>query len=352
MPKRIADYGVHIGSLPRGPHNRITDVPGVRVGHETVDDGPYRTGVTVILPGSANPFYDKPVAACHVLNGYGKSLGLMQIDELGTIEMPIALTSTLNVGLVHDALVQWTLDLCHAQGRYPTSLNPVVCECHDGTLSDIAARPVRMEHVLRALRGAGADFAEGSVGAGRGMICHGLKGGIGTASRLIALDGQTYTLGLLALTNHGRMADLQIDGKNVGEGIAQRIQARETPERGSVILVVATDLPVDDRQLRRILRRVPVGLARLGSFVGHGSGEVMIGFTTANRMPFETGPAVVARRVLREDMLDVAFRAAAECCEEAVLNAMIAADTTVGYKGNTVYALREFYTGNLAKESS
>ncbi len=340
---RAIDYGIAVGRMPKGPLNKITDVPGVRVGHCTVDAGTARTGVTVVLPTEDNPFVLKPVAACHVLNGYGKTLGLVQVDELGVLETPIALTGTLNVGLVHDALVEATLRLCHAEGLYPTSLNPIVGECHDGRLSDLATRPVKMAHVLQAIDTACVDFAEGCVGAGRGMICHGLKGGIGSASRMIELDGMRYTLGLLALCNHGELHDLTIGGRLVGPSLAEKLRAVETPERGSVMVIVATDLPVDDRQLRRILRRAPVGLVRVGSHLGHGSGDIMIGFTTANRMPHDGGGAVLERRVLREDLLNHAFRAAAECCEEAVLNALFAAETTTGYRGDTVYALSSLW---------
>lgn len=341
MQKRIDAYGVHIGRMERGPLNKISDVPGVLVGHCTVDEGTARTGVTVIVPGTENPFYSKLVAASFVLNGYGKTLGLVQVDELGTLETPIALTGTLNVGLVHDAIVEAMLDRCHAEGKFPTSLNPVVGECHDGRLSDLATRPVRHTHVRAALDTACADFAEGAVGAGRGMICHGLKGGIGSASRVIELDGERYTLGLLALTNHGSLADLTIAGRPIGQALHAAVEARQEPERGSVILVVATDLPVDARQLRRVLKRAPVGLARVGSYVGHGSGDIVIGFTTAGRVPFEEGPAVRRTYALREDALDGAFRAVAECCEEAVLNSMICAHTTTGFRGDIVYGLKE-----------
>lgn len=341
--RRIEAYGVRVGTMQRGPRNRITDVAGVRVGHCTLEQDPYRTGVTVIMPGEGNPFFDRPVAAQHVLNGYGKPAGLAQIEELGSLETPIALTGTLNVGLVQDALVQYMLDRCQAEGNRPTSINAVVCECNDGVLSDIAQRPVHMEHVLGALDTAGEDFLEGSIGAGRGMICHGLKGGIGSASRIMELDGVRYTLGVLMLTNHGKLADFRVDGRPIGAHIDRFLKARDVAERGSAIAVVATDLPVDARQLRRILRRAPVGMARLGAYIGHGSGEVMLGFTTANRVPFEQGPAVQPLRVLREDLLDIPFRAVAECCEEAILNAMICADTTTGYNGDVVVSLRDVW---------
>ncbi len=342
--RRIANYGITIGRLPKGKRNKITDVAGVKVGHCTVESDPYKTGVTIVVPCQENPFFHKPVAAVHVLNGFGKSLGLMQVSELGTIETPIALTGTLNVGLVHDAMVQAMLDQCKAEGSdVPNSINPVVFECNDGKLSKSVDRPVKAEHVFQALRDADEDFLEGSVGAGRGMLCHGLKGGIGSASRIIELDGVSYTVGLLVMTNHGNMEDFMIDGKPVGKRIAEDLAAQEMPERGSVIVVMATDLPVGERQLLRILKRAPVGLARLGSFIGHGSGEVMVGFTTANWMPFEEGPGVIPHRVLREDLLNEAFRAVAECCEESVLNAMILAETTTGFQGNTIYSLRKVW---------
>lgn len=341
--KRIADYGIHIGQMPRGPRNKISDVPGVLVGHCTIERYPFNTGVTVVVPSMDDVYYNKPVAAVDVLNGYGKSAGLVQIQELGTIESPIALTNTLNVGLVSDALVQLVLERSHREGRFPTSINPVVMECYDGRLSDIVQRPVRIDHVRSAYENATADFDEGSVGAGRGMICHGLKGGVGSASRVVTLGAKNYALGVLALTNHGHMKDLSIDGAHVGPRINAILAAQEVAERGSVILVLATDLPVSTRQMRRIIRRTSVGLARLGSYIGHGSGEIMLGFTTANRMPFEEGPALLEHRVIRENLLDDAFRAAAECCEEAVLNSMICADTTRGYKGEMIVSLRDIW---------
>lgn len=331
--KRIDAYGVHVGSMPRGKLNKITDVPGVRVGHCTVDTARHRTGVTVILPTPGNIFARKLVAASNVLNGFGKTLGLMQVDELGVLETPIALTNTLGVGRVHDALVQYTLDRCHAEGLFPTSINPVVCECHDGGLNDIAERVIGYDEVMAAIESASEDFDEGDVGGGKGMICHGFKGGIGSASRLIELESETFTLGVLVMSNHGRMADFMIDGARVGAEIAKRREAREAAEKGSIIMIVGTDLPVSDRQLRRVLRRAGVGLARLGGYIGHGSGEVMVGFTTANGYAHEGSAAILTQRILREPKLDLAFRAVAECCEEAVLNSMICADAVTGYDG-------------------
>ena len=201
-----------VGSLPHGPGNRITDVPGVRVGHCTVDEGNCHTGVTVVLPPGRNPFVDKWTAASCVFNGYGKTLGLIQLDELGTLETPVALTNTLNVGRVHDAIVSWMLRICAEDGIQLTSVNPVVCECNDSRMSEIARRPVGEREVLAAIASASEMFEQGAVGAGRGTICYGMKGGIGSSSRLMELDGQIYTMGVLVQSNYGASAWLKRPG--------------------------------------------------------------------------------------------------------------------------------------------
>lgn len=337
--KRINEYGITVGSLPRGQRNKITDVEGVRVGHCTIDNEENKTGVTVIIPGPGNLFTEKMPAASFVWNGFGKTAGLIQVDELGTLETPIALTGTLNVGMVHHGLVSYMVERCAREGFDLRSVNPVVCECNDGTLSHIAARPVTEAHVLQAIARAGADFAQGDVGAGKGMICHGLKGGIGSASRLMELGGGTYTLGVLALTNHGRTADLTIQGRLVGPALLKRMAEESGPDLGSCILILATDLPLDARQLGRVIRRLSVGLARLGSFIGQGSGEVFLGFSTAN--PFDPRDRSPLRSgiLFSDDALDLPFRAAAECAEEAVLNSMFAAHTVTGWQGKTVRSL-------------
>lgn len=342
--KRIRDYGISIGTMPPGPRNKITDVPGVTVGHCTVESERYHTGVTVVLPAQDNLFANKLTAACFVHNGFGKTAGLMQIEELGTMETPIALTNTLNVGKVHDALVQYTLDSCQRDGIPLRSLNPVVGECNDGRLSEIAGRPVGQAEVFSAIASAGADFAEGSVGAGTGTICFGLKGGIGSASRTMTIGGKAYTLGVLVQSNYGATEDLLLDGRPLGRELVAQLDkkiASTKVDAGSVMMIVATDLPLSSRQLRRVIRRCGVGLARTGSCMGHGSGEVMVGFTTANRIPHD-GPDRLSLDILREDLLDIPFRAAAEATEEAVLNSMITARTTVGYTGLTIWSLREF----------
>lgn len=343
--RRIRDYGYRIGRLPAGPLDKLSDVPGVTVGHWTLHDETHHTGVTVILPGDETIYRNKCVAAAHVVNGYGKTLGLVQVDELGVLETPIALTGTLNVGLVHDALVQYTLDTCAAQGVAVRSVNPVVGECNDGTLGDNSYRAVGREQVLAAIAAARPDFDEGAVGAGAGMICHELKGGIGSASRVLRLDGHSYTVGVLVQANHGQLADLCINGQNVGRAIQKRIRAQTPPraeEKGSCMMILATDLPVSDRQLRRIVKRCAAGLVRNGSYLGHGSGDVCIGFTTANRIADSETRAVVELRQLNENRINAAFRAAVEAAEEAVLNAMVSADGVVGRDGVPRPSLREF----------
>lgn len=330
---------LHVGRMEKGKRNAITDVPGVRVGHCTVDNERHKTGVTVILPCADDVFQNKMIADCHVLNGFGKTAGLMQIEELGTLETPIALTNTLNVGLVHDAMVEYMCCEAEKNGYAMRSVNPVVCECNDASLNDIRHRAVGEKEVFAAIESASEEFALGDVGAGKGMTCYDLKGGIGTASRIVEIDGERFTIGVLVQTNHGSLRDLRIDGANVGEEINRRIQ-EDTPDQGSCIMIVGTDLPVTSRQLGRIIRRCSVGLARLGSFIGHGSGEVMIGFSTANRIPAEGG--CMNLRCIHESQINSAFRAVAECTEEAVLRSMLEARTVVGYSGKVRRSLREF----------
>lgn len=340
--RTIRDFGLCPGLLPPGPRNTIADVPGVTVGHCTVQTDRHNTGVTVVVP-RADIYEHKCTAAAWVLNGYGKTAGLVQVEELGQLETPIALTNTLNVGLVFDALVEHAAQSCAAHGEALRSVNPVVGECNDGVLSAIAQRAVGREQVFAALAHAKADFAQGCVGAGTGMICHELKGGIGSASRLIVADGKTYCVGVLALCNHGQLAELNLLGRRIGPKIQARLAAPPRPEeKGSCILVLGTDLPLSARQLKRLIKRCAVGLARCGSYWGHGSGDIAVGFTTAHDIDRHQTAAVLQRAVWNEDRLDPAFAAAAEAAEEAVLNALAAAVTTTGYDGTVCHALCEF----------
>lgn len=319
-----------IGSMPHGVRNLITDVPGVRVGHATVDRGECHTGVTVVLPPPENPYTHKLTAASAVFNGFGKTLGLVQVDELGTLETPIALTNTLNVGRVHDALVSYMIELCRRDGFRLTTLNPVVCECNDSEISRIEERPVGEKEVRAAIASAGVDFAQGAVGAGRGTICYGMKGGIGSSSRQIELDGETFTLGVLVQSNYGASADFR--AATLPDGLA-------ACDKGSIIMIVATDLPLSCRQLKRVLRRCSVGMARLGSYIGHGSGEVAVGFTTA---PRRLQGHFQEMRVLCEEDMNLPFRAAGEATEEAILQSMLHSHSDVTLDGTRVPSLEEF----------
>ena len=318
-----------VGSLPPGKRNLITDVPEVRVGHCTVDRGDCHTGVTVVMPPGDNPFINKLTAASCVFNGFGKSLGLVQIDELGTLETPIALTNTLNVGKVHDALVSYMIHVCKRDGVRLASVNPVVCECNDSRLSDIAQRPIGEKEVFSAIEGAAADFAQGAVGAGRGTVCYGMKGGIGSASRQMEIDGKTYHMGVLVQSNYGASADFRLSSlpPNLSEC-----------DQGSIILIAATDLPLSSRQLKRVLRRCSVGMARLGSYIGHGSGEIAVGFTTAAKRDqgsFET------QTVLKEDKMNLPFRAIGECAEEAILQSLWHAGADTALDGSEIPCFRD-----------
>lgn len=340
---RARQRGIVVGDLPPGPLNLISDVPGVKVGHYTLADGDLQTGLTVILPPPRNPFLEKLPAACYVQNGFGKTLGLVQIEELGTLETPIALCGTLNVGRVHDALVGYMIDLCTRDGVTLTSVNPVVGECNDGFLSDIRRRPCGEEELRKAIADAKADFALGSVGAGRGTSCHSLKGGIGSASRTLELDGEKYTVGVLVQTNHGRLADLRLPDGTRPDEVFVRKNGGEAPDKGSCIMVLATDAPLSDRQLKRVIRRMPVGLIRLGSYIGHGSGEICIGFSTANPVSASEQRDILPVRQLNEKRIDRFFRAAAEAAEEAVLDSMFCAEPVTGWQGHYKRSLSEIF---------
>lgn len=319
---------------------RITDVSGVRVGHRTLKQGDICTGVTAILPHGGDVFRDRPVAASHVLNGFGKSTGLMQLDELGQIETPILLTNTLSVGTCANALIRRAVAQNPGIGRQLATVNPVVAECNDGYLNDIQAMAVTEADACAALDAADIDFASGAVGAGAGMSCFGFKGGIGTASAAIVLDGTPHQLGVLALCNFGRAGDLRLPGGQQAPSLAA-----PAPENGSVVVVMATDIPLEHRQLARVIRRGGAGLARVGSFWGHGSGDVFIGFSTANRTPMAAPSDLLPMQVLAEPRIDRLFEAMADVTQRAVLDALASAETTVGRAGHVRHGLRSVGEG-------
>ncbi len=346
MKKRIREYGLIIGSYRPGALNKITDVPGVTVGHWTADTREHKTGVTVILPSRENIFVNKLTAAAFVHNGFGKTTGILQIEELGTLESPIALTNTLNVGRVQDALVDYVVELTNRDGGKAQSINTVVGECNDASLNKISERVIGREQVRAAIDAACADFEEGDVGAGKGTTCFGMKGGIGSASRILTIGEETYTIGVLVQSNFGSTKNFVLNGKPMGDLLLERIGEAKKDE-GSIMMVIGTDLPVSDRQLKRIVRRAGVGLSRCGSFMGHGSGDIMLGFSTAN--PVKTGGEqdFYMMRMIKEEHLDKAFEAVAEATEEAVLNSLAMANTVTGYNGVTRYSLTDLYLKEL-----
>lgn len=363
-------WQIRIGSMETGPRNKISDVAGVRVGHCTLADGKIQTGVTAILPHLGNTFQDKLMAASYVINGFGKSVGLVQIDELGTLETPILLTNTLSVGTVSTALIRYMLERNEDIGETTGSVNPVVCECNDSGLNDIRGLHVKEEHAFQALEDCREDFAEGAVGAGRGMRCHGLKGGIGSASRQFKLDGQTYTIGALVLSNHALYRDLMIDGVPINDVLANGdlvsgvsvngvpvndvpvndvsvsamsgiSEKRDEKDKGSIITILATDAPLNERQLRRICKRAVVGLSRTGSYMANGSGEIVIAFTTANRVPHYPKTEILECRYIWDESMDIVFRGVAEAVEEAVLSSLLHAETVTGKNGVTAKSLSD-----------
>ena len=340
LNKRISDYAVQIGIMPRGGRNSITDVKGVAVGHCTLAEGPVQTGVTALIPHGGNLFREKVPAACHVINGFGKSAGLIQIEEMGVVETPIVLTNTLSVGVASTALVKYMLKDNPDIGRETGTVNPLVCECNDGFLNDIRAMAVEERHVEEALKTAGEDFREGAVGAGRGMSCYQLKGGVGTASRIVEVEGLPFTLGVLVLSNFGQLEDLRVDGRLIGPAIGKIHPPQD--DQGSVIVLIATDIPLTERQLKRVAKRASVGITRTGAFIGSGSGEIAIAFSTANRISHHETKALTSLRALNENHINLAFRAAAEATEEAVLNSMITAEAVEGRDGNFRHSLGEY----------
>lgn len=340
VPRRI----FRIGTLKTGNSNLISDVKGVTAGHVTIDEGAAKTGVTAVLPHQGNLFRDKVMAACHVINGFGKSTGTIQIDELGTLEAPIILTNTLSTGDAFRGIVEYTLEHNPEIGRTAGTVNPVVCECNDSFLNDIRAFHVKPCHVKKAIEDASVFFAQGDVGAGRGMSCYKLKGGIGSSSRIVENRGKTFTVGSLVLSNFGQMKDLVIGRSKVGESIYKVAPPMDDEEegKGSIAVILATDAPMSSRQLKRLCKRASVGINRTGSYIENGSGEIAIAFTTANRIDHFSEEPLVSINMINEETIDPFFLAVTESTEEAILNSLIHALPLKGRDGNYRRALSEF----------
>ena len=339
--KRFREYGVKIGVLPTGKYNAITDVAGVTVGHTTlVQGGNIRTGVTAILPHEGNVFQQKVPAAVHVGNGFGKLAGSTQIKELGNLESPIILTNTLGVGTAMNAVVGYTLQ--QAGNEQVQSVNAVVGETNDGYLNDIRGRHVREEHVLQAIQQAKTGAVqEGNVGAGTGTVCFGWKGGIGTSSRKLPASVGGYTVGVLVQTNYGGV--LQVNGVPVGKELNQYYMNQEIKDSadGSCMIIVATDAPVDARNLERMAMRAMMGLAKTGGIASNGSGDYVIAFSTNSelRIPYTSENKTQAAPILRNDDMSPLFMAVIEATEEAILNSLFMAEPMQGKEGRKVEAL-------------
>ena len=336
---RARDLGVAPGVFPPGPLNAITDVAGVAVGHVTLVEGSARTGVTAVLPHAGNLFQDKVAGAVFVGNAFGKLAGSTQVDELGTIETPIVLTNTLAVGTAVEAVVAYTL--AQEGNAEVRSVNALVGETNDGGLNDIRALPVRGEHVAAAIRGAaGGPVAEGSVGAGTGTQCFGWKCGIGTSSRLLPARFGGYTVGVLVQSNFGGV--LTVDGAPVGKELGRYAWKPEEPATGdgSCLIVVATDAPLDARDLKRLAARAVFALARTGSSYSHGSGDFAVAFTTSPELRTRYGEtAPRSRTILPSDAVSPLFQAVLEATEEAVYNSLLKATSVTSASGTTAEAI-------------
>lgn len=356
MRARLRDLGFSIGRFPAGKQNAITDVAGVRVGHTTlvwgdgpleVGKGPVRTGVTAVVP-HLNVFENRVVAGGFVLNGAGEVSGLTQVQEWGLLETPIFLTNTMAVGKVSDAVVKWMTRRWPTIGGEDDVVIPLVGECDDSWLNDAVGRHVRSEHVYRAIEQATTGaVAEGSVGAGTGLITCDFKAGIGTSSRRVSVNssgdpssGPAYTVGILVQSNFGVMRSLRVNGAPVGEVLEPIFsQPRREKNAGSIITVIATDAPLLSPQLVRVCKRAALGIGRIGSFAAHGSGEIVVAFSTANKVPRETSRMTATLDVLLDEACDPLYEAVVECTEEAIVNALCMADEMRGQSGHLAPAL-------------
>lgn len=339
--KRAREYGIKIGVLPTGKFNAITDVAGVNVGHITILQGEdVRTGVTAILPHNGNVFQEKVPAAVYVGNGFGKLAGSTQVQELGNLETPIILTNTLSVGTAMNAVVNYTLQ--QPKNEEVQSVNAVVGETNDGYLNDIRGGHVKEAHVLEAIKQAkGGAVTEGNIGAGTGTVGFGFKGGIGTSSRKLPNNMGGYTVGVLVQTNFGGV--LQVNGAPVGEELGQYYFSQKIKDSadGSCMIVVATDAPVDARNLERMAKRAMMGLAKTGGIASNGSGDYVLAFSSHPdlRIPHTSTAKTQTTTTLRNDEMSPLFLAVIEATEEAIINSLFKAETMTGKGGRMVEAL-------------
>lgn len=348
--KRLRELGIVIGDMAPGPFNAITDVRGVRVGHTTIikgeGKGAARTGVTVILPHEGNIYEERLFASLFGLNGWGEMTGVAAIEETGLLATPIFLTGTYNVGIVQSAAAAYLRKANPAMGLSGETVHPVVAECFDDFLSDTPSRPISAKDVLAAVgNAAGGPVAEGVVGGGTGMTSFGFKGGIGTSSRTTKNGA---TVGVLVMTNTGGREQLRIDGAPVGRQIRGFEEAQRRTK--SIILVAATDAPLLSYQLKKIAKRVALGLAKVGAMSGTGSGDIILAFSTANRIPRVPAAPVQSLRAVNDFVITPLYQATIEATQEAILNALTSAETVVGKDGNTSYGIPLDQVENIVKK--
>lgn len=350
--QRIRDLGIGVGHYPTGPLNAITDVAGVKVGHQTLvrgdgalkpGEGPVRTGVTVVIPRD-DIWHKKVPAGFFVLNGTGEMTGLSWVAESGFLEYPIALTNTLNIPRVANGVMSWMIKQYPEIGIEDDTLTPVVAECDDGRLNDIQGRHVSEQDVITALDGAtSGPVTEGTVGAGTGMVSYGFKGGIGTSSRRLSEKDGGYTIGVLVNANHGRRPELVVAGVPVGKLYEppQQLSGALSPgqSEGSIIVIIATDAPLDSRQLTRLAKRAALGLARTGSTARHSSGDFMLAFSTANVIPHYPKEPTYRLTHLADTHVNPLISATVEATEEAILNALTTATTVTGRDNHRIDAI-------------
>lgn len=341
--KRLRQWGVKIGELPTGKHNAITDVKGVKVGHATLIDGtgkrkpgtgPVRTGVTVISPND-DVYRNKLTAGGFILNGAGEMTGMIQLNEWGLLETPIALTNTMSVGQVSSSLSKWMVGQYKDIHSGKQVVIPVVGECDDSFLNDSAGLHVKDRHVLDAIDHLSSKAPEeGAVGAGTGMICCDFKAGIGTSSRIVQVGQRNFTLGCLVLANFGEMKELRVDGAPIGRRLVDDFKHFDTRREnyGSIITILGTDMPLGSLQLQRLCKRAALGIGRVGSHAAHGSGEIIIGFSTTNIAPKDKDFFNV--ELINDSKIDSAYQAAVEVTEEAILNSLCMGVEMEGVEGN------------------
>ena len=344
---RARDVGLRFGELPTGRGNAITDVAGVKVGHCTlrrgegrlvVGEGPVRTGVTVVLPHESDVYRRPAKGMYYALNGCGGLMGALQLEEFGMVDTPIGLTNTMAIPAVSEGLIRYTMERNPLASVEEDAVIPLVSECDDSFLNDARGLHVRPEHALQAIADAGVSVEEGAVGAGTGMVCHDFKGGIGTASRVVGICGDSYVVGILVLSNHGERRNLLVDGVPVGRLL--EVPNPNRKESGSIVTVLATDAPLDARQLGRMARRIGMGLGLTGSCAHNGSGDIMIAFSTANvHDRYQTDRHLVVDRLLVDREISPLFRATVDATSEAVVNSLFAAETERGRDVRVVPAL-------------